>query len=88
MGKPVGVLSLLDDESRLPKVNEKKKRFSNSIFNSSRRLFFLSRPMIRRWWKNLIIISVQINTNVIQLIETTNIHLLFIIMPAKFPIVP
>jgi hypothetical protein len=43
MAKPLGILILLDDESRLPKVR-KKKDFSS--------LNFLNRQPIKHLWKN------------------------------------
>lgn len=75
MAKAVGILPLLDDESRLPKVNNDEQ------FLRSPLLF--PRQLTKPLSKNSIIISVRINTNVIPSIETANRPLSFITMPAK-----
>lgn len=78
MAKPVGILSLLDDESRLPKV-ESFFRLLISIDSH--------RQLIKPSSKNSTIISVRINMNVTRLIVTINPPSQFITMLAKSPTV-
>lgn len=47
MAKPLGILSLLDDESRLPKV-KKKKSFLKLLFIE----FLINRQQIKHLLKN------------------------------------
>jgi myosin heavy subunit len=45
MAKPLGILSLLDDESRLPKVKD-------DVFNYKSLKFLFNRQVIKRLSKN------------------------------------